>query len=149
MLKKEMTYKDFNGVERTEVFCFHLSEAELMQEELETEGGFKGLLKKLMDAKDTTKMVKIFKEIIDRSYGELSADGKYFTKTPEALLRFKSTQAYNDLYMSLLNDEEAAKFINAVIPSIPLSEEDKAEVEKIKGELKSNSVAPEIIDATV
>lgn len=126
MLKKKLTYKDWNGVERTEEFCFHLTEAELMQLELETEGGFKGLLQRIIDASDSAKMIKIFKELIDRSYGVLSDDGKYFRKTPEALKDFQSTQAYSDLYISLLNDEEAAKFIKAVAPVIPVSEEQKA-----------------------
>lgn len=129
MLKKKLTYKDWNGVERTEEFCFHLTEAELMQLELETEGGFKGLLQRIIDASDSAKMIKIFKELIDRSYGVLSDDGKYFRKTPEALRDFQSTQAYSDLYISLLNDEEAAKFIKAVAPVIPVSEEQKALVE--------------------
>lgn len=129
MLKKKLTYKDWNGVERTEEFCFHLTEAELMQLELETEGGFKGLLQRIIDASDSAKMIKIFKELIDRSYGVLSDDGKYFRKTPEALRDFQSTQAYSDLYISLLNDEEAAKFIKAVAPVIPVSEEQKALME--------------------
>lgn len=30
MLKKEITYIDYNGVERTETFHFNLSKAELM-----------------------------------------------------------------------------------------------------------------------
>ena len=129
MLKKKLTYKDWNGVERTEEFCFHLTEAELMQMELETEGGFKGLLQRIIDSSDITKMIKIFKELIDRSYGVLSDDGKFFRKTPEALKDFQSTQAYSDLYISLLNDEEAAKFIKAVAPVIPVSEDQKALVE--------------------
>lgn len=103
-----------------------------MQMELETEGGFQGLLQRIIDAKDSVKMIKIFKEIIDRSYGVLSEDGKYFSKSEKELEKFKSTQAYSDLYMSLLNDEEAAKFIKAVAPVIPMTEEDKATVEAIQ-----------------
>lgn len=147
MLKKKITYKDFNGVERTEEFCFHLTEAELMQMELETDGGFKGLLQRIIDAKDSIKMVKIFKEIIDRSYGVLSEDGKYFTKNENELEKFKATQAYSDLYMSLLNDEEAAKFIKAVAPVIPMAEEDKAMLE---GTNQSGGItATPVVDATV
>lgn len=132
MLKKEIVYKDFNGVERKETFCFHLTEAELMQMELETEGGFQGLLQRIIDAKDSTKMIKIFKEMIDRSYGVLSEDGKYFSKSEKELAKFKSTQAYSDLYMSLLNDEEAAKFIKAVAPIIPINDEEKEVVATIQ-----------------
>ena len=131
MLKKEITYKDFNGVERKETFCFHLTEAELMQMELETEGGFRGLIQRMIDAREDAKIVKFFKEFIDLSYGVLSDDGKYFSKTPEALARFKSTQAYSDLYMSLLNDDEAVKFIKAVAPVIPINEAEQATMDEI------------------
>lgn len=140
MLKKKLTYKDWNGIERTEEFCFHLSEAELMQLELETEGGFRGLLQRIIDAKDSAKMIKLFKEIIDHAYGVLSDDGKYFRKSKEELEKFQSTQAYSDLYMSLLNDEEAAKFIKAVAPVIPVSEEDAAVIEQAKGGLTTTPV---------
>jgi hypothetical protein len=131
MLKKEITYKDFNGVERKETFCFHLTEAELVQMELETEGGFRGLIQRMIDAREDAKIVKFFKEFIDLSYGVLSDDGKYFSKTPEALARFKSTQAYSDLYMSLLNDDEAVKFIKAVAPVIPINEAEQATMDEI------------------
>lgn len=132
MLKKEMTYKDFNGVERKETFCFHLTEAELMQMELETEGGFRGLLQRMIDARDDVKIVKYFKEFIDLSYGVLSDDGKYFSKSPEALAKFKSTQAYSDLYMSLLDADAAAKFIKAVAPVIPVTEEEQKNLNAIE-----------------
>lgn len=133
MLKKKMTYKDFNGVERTEVFCFHISEAELMQMELETEGGYRGLLRQIVDAKDQTRMIKLFKDFIDLSYGVLSPDGKYFSKSAEELAKFKATQAYSDLYMSLLNEDEASKFLMAAAPNIPLTEESADVVEKELG----------------
>lgn len=132
MLKKEMTYKDFNGVERKETFCFHLTEAELMQMELETEGGFRGFLQRMIDARDDVKIVKYFKEFIDLSYGVLSDDGKYFSKSPEALAKFKSTQAYSDLYMSLLDADAAAKFIKAVAPVIPITEEEQKNLNAIE-----------------
>lgn len=114
-----MTYTNFNGVEVTETFCFHLTQAEIMQMELETVGGYQGFLQKIMDAKDVVSMIKVLNEFIDMSYGVLSDDGKYFTKSEEDLKRFKATQAYSDLYMSLLDPDAASAFINAVAPAIP------------------------------
>lgn len=119
MLRKKMTYTNFNGIEVTETFCFHLTQAEIMQMELETVGGYQGFLQKIMDAKDVVSMIKVLNEFIDMSYGVLSDDGKYFTKSEEDLKRFKATQAYSDLYMSLLDPDAASAFINAVAPSIP------------------------------
>ena len=40
MLKKTVTYVDYNGVERTEDFYFNLSKAEVTEMELSVEGGF-------------------------------------------------------------------------------------------------------------
>lgn len=135
MLRKKMTYTNFNGVEVTETFCFHLTQAEIMQMELETVGGYQGFLQKILDAKDVVSMIKVLNEFIDMSYGVLSEDGKYFTKSEEDLKRFKATQAYSDLYMSLLDPDAASAFINAVAPSIPKVENANA------GEEAANTAA--------
>ena len=39
MLKKTITYNDYNGVERTEDFYFNLSKAEILEMEMGTSGG--------------------------------------------------------------------------------------------------------------
>lgn len=134
MIKKKMTFKDFNGVERTMEFCFHITEAELMQMELETVGGYRGLLQRIIDANDQQSMIRIFKEFIDMAYGVLDAEGIHFRKSPEALAEFKATQAYSDLYMELISDDEKAiNFLMAAAPSIPILPENKAEIEKELG----------------
>lgn len=117
MLVKEMTYKDFEGVERKETFCFNLTEAEILKMEWATSGGLANKLQKIMDKKDGVEVMKTFDEIIDAAYGVKSDDGRLFTKTPEALAEFKATQAYSDLYKKLCTDAEAAiDFVNAIIP---------------------------------
>lgn len=121
MLKKTITYKDYNDVERTEDFYFNLSKAELTEMELSTTGGFAEMINNIMQAKDIPAIIKVFKELILKSYGEKSADGKYFMKTNEAgaplSIAFSYTEAYSKLFMELSTDEKAASdFINAVIP---------------------------------
>ena len=117
MLKKEITYIDYNGVERTETFHFNLSKAELMDMELTTVGTFSKLMQKIIDEKDMVRLAKYFKELILKSYGVKSDDGKRFIKSPELSEAFSQTEAYSELYMELLgNSEYAVKFIQQVMP---------------------------------
>lgn len=123
MLKKTMTYIDYNGVERTEDFYFNLTKAEIMEMQLGTEGGLVDYIEKIVAAKDTTSIVAIFKELILKSYGEKSADGRKFLKSKEISDSFSHTAAYADLYVELaLDSSEAAAFVNGIMP--PAEEED-------------------------
>lgn len=117
MLKKTITYTDYNGVERTEDFYFNLSEAELMEMEMSTEGGMEAYLNKIVSTQDKPTLIKLFKEIILKSYGEKSLDGKHFDKSEKLSNAFSHTEAYSILFMELAtSDEAAALFINGVIP---------------------------------
>lgn len=118
MLKKTITYKDYNGVERTEDFYFNLSKAEIMEMELSVDGGWTEMVKKVASAKDGPTIIKIFKDVIGKAYGEKSADGKYFEKSDEISRRFFQTEAYSDLFMELVTDaKKAADFMNQIVDS--------------------------------
>lgn len=118
MLKKKITYTDYNGVERTEDFYFNLTKAELSEMELETPGGFTAMLERITAAKDIPSLIKIFKDLILRSYGEKSEDGRRFIKSKEIVEAFSQTEAYSELFMELATDAEAAaNFINGIVPA--------------------------------
>ena len=121
MLQKSIKYVDYNGVEREEVFLFNLTKAELMEMELGTTGGLTEMIQKIIETKDQPSIIKIFKELILKAYGEKSADGKRFIKTDEhgnPLSRaFSETEAYSNLFMELSTDDKAAAaFVNGIIP---------------------------------
>ena len=119
MLKKTITYTDYNGIERTEDFYFNLTKAEIADMELGTTGGFSELVKKIVEAKDVPQLIEIFKDILHKAYGVKSLDGRRFMKNEEYWLEFKETEAYSQLYMELATDDnKAADFINGVIPDI-------------------------------
>lgn len=131
MLKKTMTFTDYNGVERTENFWFNLSKAEIMEMELGTEGGLAEMIQKIVAAKDAPSIVKIFKDLILKSYGEKSADGKKFVKSQELSEAFSQTEAYSDLFMELATDsDKASEFVNGIIPNVP--KDQMAKLEAIK-----------------
>ena len=119
MLKKTITYTDYDGLERTEEFRFNLTKAELMDMELTTVGTFSKLMQKIIDEKDMVRLAKYFKELILKSYGVKSDDGKRFIKSQELSEAFSQTEAYSELYMELLsNSEYAVKFIQESIEFI-------------------------------
>ena len=118
MIKKTIKYVDYNGAERTEDFYFNLSKAEIMEMELSTAGGLAEMIQKIVDSNDAPSIIKIFKDLVLKAYGEKSADGKYFEKSEEIARRFSQTEAYSILFMELATDAEAAqKFVNGIIPA--------------------------------
>lgn len=118
MLKLTRTYTDYNGEERTEDFYFNFSKAELAEKHLSSEEGLAEKLQKIVDAKDHKEIVDTFKEIILKSYGVKSEDGRRFVKSDEISKEFSETPAYSDLFMELATDEEAASnFIHGIMPN--------------------------------
>lgn len=118
MLKKTMTYTDYNGIERTEDHFFNLSKAEIMEMEMSTTGGLAEMIKRIVAAQDQPAIIKIFKELILKAYGVKSPDGKRFIKSDEISLEFSQTEAYSQLFMELATDADAAAaFINGIIPA--------------------------------
>lgn len=118
MLKKRIKYEDYNGEIREEDFYFNLSKAELTEMMFSVEGGLENKIRKIIDAKNTPELIKLVKDIIIKSYGEKSADGKRFIKSKELTEAFMQTEAYSELYIELAtNDIAAADFIFGILPT--------------------------------
>lgn len=120
MLKKTITYTDYDNNERTEDFYFNLSKAEVIEMQLSEAGGLDQQIQKLISTQDTKKIVDIFKKLILKAYGEKSPDGKRFIKSPELSEAFSQTEAYTELFVELsTNADAAADFFNSIVPSVP------------------------------
>ena len=122
MLKKTITYNDYNGVERTEDFYFNLSKAEVMEMEMSTAGGLAERIQRIVSTQDAPAIIKIFKDLVLDAYGEKSLDGKRFMKVDEngnrLSIAFSQTEAYSQLFMELATDADAAaKFVNGIVPA--------------------------------
>lgn len=118
MITKKISYEDYNGNKRTEEFCFHLNKAELMKLELGVKGGLTELMQRMIAAQDSPEMLKIFEELVLKSYGVKSLDGRRFEKSEELAKEFTQTEAYSELFMELTSDpKKAAEFFNGVIPA--------------------------------
>lgn len=119
MLKKTMTYTDYNGVSRTEDFYFNLSKAELAEMELTQDGGLENYLNRIVNSRDTAAIVAVFKELLLKAYGVKSDDGKRFIKSKEISEAFSQTEAYSDLFIDLATDSDAATaFVNGIVPKV-------------------------------
>lgn len=117
MLKKTISYVDYNGNERVEDFYFNLSKAEATEMELSVEGGLTKKLEEIVDSQNNKEIISLFKEIILKSYGEKSEDGKRFIKSKELSEAFSQTEAFSELFMELaLDDKAAADFVNGILP---------------------------------
>ena len=118
MLKKTITYTDYEGVERTEDFYFNLTKAELIEMNLSEKGGLEKKLQKITAELDGKEIITVFKSLILKAYGEKSADGKRFVKSEELSKEFSETPAYDALFMELVTDADAAaKFVNGIVPA--------------------------------
>ena len=119
MYIRTMTYTDYDGNERTETFYFNMSKAECLDMQLIAEGGLENYIQSIINERDNAKLVKFFKDVILKSVGKKSPDGRRFIKSEEYTREFSQTEAYSDLYVELAtNTEEAIKFFNNIIPHV-------------------------------
>lgn len=117
MISKTFTYIDYNGEERTETAYFNLSKAEILEMEMSVDGGFTAMINRIVEAKDAPSVVKVFKDLILRSYGIKSPDGRRFIKNQQLRDEFEQTEMFSELFMELsLNDKKASEFVNGLIP---------------------------------
>lgn len=118
MLKKTIAYTDYNGVERKEDFYFNLTKAEILEMQMGEAGGLAEMIQRVVDAQDAPAIIKVFKDLVLKAYGEKSPDGKRFIKNEEITTAFSQTEAYSILFMELATDADAAaKFVNGIVPA--------------------------------
>lgn len=119
MLKKTITFTDFDGNQRTEDFYFNLTKAELMKMNMSVSGGLPRTLNRIIAAQDNVELMKYFEKIILMSYGVKSDDGRRFMKSEEISQDFAQTGAYDELFMELMTGGEnvVSAFINGILPS--------------------------------
>ena len=130
MLKKTISYEDYNGVERKEDFYFNLSKAEVLEMEASSGRGFAEMVEKIIAAKDNETIFKVFKDMVLKAYGERTLDGKRFRKVDDngrpLCVAFSETEAYSNLIMELATNTAAAvEFVNGVLPGDMISPKDE------------------------
>ncbi len=117
MFVMSVTYEDYNDVERTEKYYFNMNEAELIELEMTTSGGFKERMQRIIDAKESDVIYTEFKKLLLLAYGKKSDDGKRFMKSEEIKREFMESPAFPKIIMELGTDSnKALEFINGILP---------------------------------
>lgn len=117
MLKRTVSYEDYNGNPQSDVFYFNLTEAELLEMESTYDRGYAETLQYIVDTENTKELIAEFKKLVLFAYGEKSEDGKVFVKNEDITTRFSQHAAYSALFMELATNAEAASaFMNGIIP---------------------------------
>ena len=120
MVKKTITYTDYNGDIRTEDFYFNISKLEINRAEIDAEHSLSSTLKHAAETKNARELMECCELLIRMGYGIKSPDGKKFTKSDELTEEFISSPAYEQLFFELMSDPDSfAMFIKAVLPPIP------------------------------
>lgn len=126
MRKETITYTDYNNVTRTEDFFFNLNEAELTALQYGVDGGMKEMLERIVKSNDNKQIMACFHELIAKSYGEKSPDGRRFVKSKELSEAFMQTEAYNELMLRFMTDANySAGFINDVLADVTKRTEER------------------------
>ena len=144
MLKKTITYTDFDGNERTEDFYFNLTKAELTNMFNSVSGGLENQLRKILSAQDGPAIMNTVRDIVKAAYGEKSLDGRRFMKSEEIFKNFEETEAYSEFFMGLLaSDEAVLDFIIGVLPK-DMENDIRAEMKKMSAAdpAKNNTALP-------
>jgi hypothetical protein len=116
VLKKSITYKDFDGKKRSEELYFNLTEPELVRLDVAYKGGLEKHVKQLDPEERPNEVLELFETVIRTSYGEKSEDGRFFVKDPNAVSLFMQSAAYSALFMELIQDaDKAAAFVNGLV----------------------------------
>lgn len=136
MIKKTITFTDYNGNEKTKDYYFNLTKAEIAEMYFSESGSFVDYIHRIVESEDGKKIIEVYKELLLKSYGEKSLDGEYFMKSDEMRKKFACSEAYSKLFMELATDDKAAaEFINGVVP--------KSIVDKAKSTESSNAIEPQ------
>lgn len=131
MLKKDITYENFDGDMVTDTHYFNINKSEIVELELEYEGGIEGFFAKIIATKNEKELWNQFKRIVLMSYGEKSEDGKRFIKTEELGKEFSQTLAFDALLMEFMTSEDA--LVEFIIGALP-REVGRAVAEKAKAD---------------
>lgn len=147
MIKQSITYDDYNDQSVTEEFYFNLTKLEIMELELKFEGGIENHIQSLIATTNGVEAYHLFKDIVLSSYGQKSADGKRFIKSPELTAEFEQSPALGELIFGFLEDgNDAAAFIRGLLPS-KLVKEVEAEAKKSKdSDVVELPTAPPVVE---
>jgi hypothetical protein len=146
MLKKDITFTDFDGEVKTQTHYFNLTKAECveLQTSVDTEGGFADSMFAAVEEASRSQMIAIFKDLIARAYGVRTPNGG-FVKSEEQTKAFLTTEAYSALFMEIITDEKKSiEFFRGIMPADLIGEVDKLETQPKRSRLDAQLDSPDV-----
>lgn len=117
MIKKPVTFTDYDGEQKVVNLYFHLNKFEWLELETYTKGGLIENLSHALETNNAKKTIDLLKKIILRAYGEKDPETGTFEKDDDRAIRFSRTEAFSELFYELAYNEEASReFFMGLIP---------------------------------
>ncbi len=133
MLKKNIKYVDFNGIEREEDFYFHLSTPELTRMEAKYGGDIFEYIMRTVSNEDFKGVVEALEDLILSSVGEKTTDGRSFKKSKEIRENFENSQAYAELFEEIFTDPAASEaFGRGIVTPTSPNEERQQQIKELR-----------------
>ena len=126
MIKKTISYTDFDGNSVKEDLYFNISKAEAMKLEYTSDGRLTDFMSRVskkasegsLDAEEEEKIVKFIVDFVLQAYGKKSEDGRRFIKSEQIRSEFSQSAAFDAFLDELLGSEEYMKtFFSSVVPN--------------------------------
>lgn len=117
MLKKTVTYEDYNGNTVSEDLFFNINPVEMARMNDMYPGGAIAYFENIQSSQDAIKMMEVISDIVLYAYGVKSEDGKRFIKNKQIKEEFEQSEAFVAIISDLLTSETAGvEFMTAVLP---------------------------------
>ena len=133
MVKKHISYEDYDGNKVEKDLWFHLNKSDLAKMSLGFDNGLIDGLTELQQKGDKKAVAEFIDNLLVNAYGVRKPGSDVFLKTPEIKEDFQYSLAHDEILMMLLGgeDDEIINFIVGIMPG--MSAEDRADViEKVK-----------------
>lgn len=138
MIKKTISYTDFDDVKRTEDFWFHLGKAGIVEIEAATNGlGLEAWIKQVLRDQNVQAVLDMYKRMIGLAVGKRTPEGR-FVKSREITEDFVNSEAYGELLQEMFQSPNAGSdFLRSLLAKDVLAtvEEVQAKQRKLEEEL--------------
>lgn len=143
MLKKTISYHDYEGNPRSDDFYFHLTQVELtkINSDPRFPGGLEESAIRATKNEDAGELLRIIDVLISRSYGVRLPDGAFVKRDATGLPmyeRFVNTEAYDNLLTELLKEPDGVVTFLTGCLTADAQKRVKEEWEKRKAEEAKN-----------
>lgn len=118
MLKKEVSYVDYDNNKRTDTIYFNMTKAEIAAMQVKMDGKYIDYLKDLVAGNHIEKLFNVFRNLVLDSYGVKSEDGRRFVKSAELRADFEASIPFSDMLVDLITDpDKMSAFTRAILPA--------------------------------